>query len=136
MGSMFSKGAAASSEDIIYDNADLLVRRVERQIKTTGFSEMRTNYLAFSTDTLADHCFAQNFSLLSDDDKAVNWKRTIRAVAILTPLVKQFTWIIPTALKIPIRPLEMVVPDLARIVKLRRVWLFLPHTCMMAFLAC
>ena len=134
MGSMFSKGAAAGSEDIIYDNADLLVHRVGRQIKTNGFSEMRTNFLAFSTDTLADHCFAQNFSLLSDDDKAVNWKKTIRAVAMLTPLVKQFTWIIPAALKLPLCPLEMVVPDLARIVKLRRVWLRLQH--MLASLSC
>lgn len=121
MGAVFSKGAAAASEDMIYSNAELLLQRVQDQIKTNGSAEMRTNFLAFSTDTLSHHCFGHNINLLVDDDKAVGWKRTIRAIAILTPLAKQFPWIIPLALKSPIAPLQMMVPDLARIVKLRRV---------------
>jgi hypothetical protein len=59
--------------------------------------------------------------LLEDEKKARGWKSTIHAIALLTPLIKQFTWVIPIALMLPVRPLELAVPDIARVVRLRRV---------------
>lgn len=82
---------------------------------------MRKIYLAFTTDNLSDHCFGRSTELLLDDQRALEWQRTIKAVATLTPLAKQFPWLIPLALKCPLRPLQKIVPDLARIVKARRV---------------
>ena len=82
---------------------------------------MHKTYLAMTTDTLCDHTFGETLGLLQEDKKADEWRRTIKAVAVLTPLIKQFTYIIPLALKLPLRPLQIVVPDLARIVALHRV---------------
>jgi len=59
--------------------------------------------------------------LLGDEQRATNWMKTIKAVAMVTPLVKQYSWIMPFALKFPLWPLRVVLPDLSRIVQLRRV---------------
>ncbi|KAL8722842.1 MAG: hypothetical protein Q9225_000729 [Loekoesia sp. 1 TL-2023] len=117
----FSKNTVTSAEPMIYDNMGVLEKRLKQHLANGGVVELRKTYLAMTTDTLADHAFHKPLGLLESPEKANNWKRTIKAVAILTPLIKQFTWIIPVALKLPLRPLQMVVPDIARIVALRRV---------------
>ena len=91
------------------------------ELSESGFSEMRSNYLAMTTDTLCGHAFEKSLDLLESKQRANEWRLTINAVAILTPLARQFTWIIPIALKLPLVPLEFVVPNLARIVALHRV---------------
>lgn len=106
---------------MIYKNMDVLVRTLEHSLANGGVAEMHKTYLAMTTDTLCDHTFGESLALLQEDKRADNWKRTIKAVAVLTPLIKQFTWIIPLALKLPLSPLQMVVPDLARIIALHRV---------------
>ncbi|KAI0886878.1 uncharacterized protein GGS22DRAFT_186953 [Annulohypoxylon maeteangense] len=81
---LFSKGACAASESNIYKNIELLLAYVDDQIRTTGSAEMRKIYLAFTTDTLSDHCFGRSTGLLLDDQAALNWQKTIKAVAIVT----------------------------------------------------
>lgn len=110
----------------------LLERRLKQDLANGGVVELRKTYLAMTTDTLADHTFQKPLDLLKSDQKANDWRRTIKAVAVLTPLIKQFTWIIPLALKLPLRPLQMVVPDLARIVALRRVSREISFCCTIA----
>ena len=100
---------------------NLLDQRLRRDLANGGVVELRKTYLAMTTDTLAGHAFHKSLDLLKDDRKANEWMRTIHAVTILTPIIKQFTWIIPLALKLPLGPLRAIVPDLARIVALRRV---------------
>lgn len=106
---------------MIYEKVDLLSQMLQRKLAKDEIVELRQTYLALTTDTLCGHAFDTSLSLLTDDQAATEWKRTIKAVTILTPLIKQFTWIIPLALKVPLAPLQFVVPDLARIVALRRV---------------
>ena len=117
----FSKNTVTSTEHMIYDNMDLLENRLRQDLSNGGAVELRKTYLAMTTDTLADHAFNKSLNLLKDRKKADEWRRTIRAVTVLTPLIKQFVWIIPLALKLPMGLLRMIVPDLARIVALRRV---------------
>ena len=106
---------------MIHGKMRLLCQRLKETLANGGVVELRKTYLAITTDTLSGHAFQKSLGLLEEDRKADEWKKTIKAVAILTPLIKQFTWIIPLALKLPLAPLEMVVPDLARIVALHRV---------------
>ena len=108
---------------MIYDNMDLLGATMNEQLAYGGTTEMRKNFLAMTTDTLCGHTFNESFNLnlLKSEQMATDWQRTIKAVATLTPLVKQFPWIIPVALKCPLGLLQVMVPDLARIVGLRRV---------------
>ncbi|KAH7305262.1 putative flavonoid 3-hydroxylase [Stachybotrys elegans] len=117
---LFSTVSVARSETRIYDMVDILLNRISEQIRRDGWAELRLNYLAFTTDTLTDFCFTESMQLLQDEKKAAGWKSTIQAIALLTPLIKQFTWVIPLALALPVRPLEIIIPDIARVVKLRR----------------
>lgn len=118
---LFSKAACAASESSIYNNVKKLLADIDDQIRATGSAELRKTFLAFTTDTLSEHCFGHSTGLLLDDKAAAEWQRTIRAVAILTPLAKQFPWLIPFALKCPLWLMQTIAPDLARIVKTRRV---------------
>lgn len=106
---------------MIYDKTNAFCKEMRRNLACGGAVELRKLYLAITTDTLSAHCFENSLDLLKDDRRANDWKKTIRAVAVLTPLIKQFTWIISIALRLPLGLLQMLVPDLARIVALRRV---------------
>jgi hypothetical protein len=119
--SFFSKKYVAAFEASIYHNIQLMLGNVARQTAEDGVAEMRTNYLAFTTDTVTGLCFRRPLGLLEDNEQAVAWRETTAAVASLTPLVKQFRWIVPIALRIPMFVLEALVPSLSRIVKLRHV---------------
>ncbi|KAL8765571.1 MAG: hypothetical protein Q9209_007402 [Squamulea sp. 1 TL-2023] len=119
IGPFFSKATVATSESMIYDKANILSQLLRKKMTTDGVVELRQTFLALTTDTLSHHAFDQPSNLLSNEQAAVDWMRTVKAIAYLTPLIKQFTWIIPLALKIPLTPLRAVVPDLARIVALR-----------------
>ncbi|KAL8732133.1 MAG: hypothetical protein Q9181_004048 [Wetmoreana brouardii] len=116
----FSKGSVSSAEAMIHTKTKLLEQNMRRNLANGGVVELRKTYLAMTTDTLSAHTFDRSLDLLKEDQRANEWKRTIKAVAVLTPLIKQFTWIIPLALKLPLGPLRMAVPDLARIVALHR----------------
>jgi hypothetical protein len=118
---MFSKRAVNNAESMIQQKVDLLCERLQKQLANCGIAELRRNYLALTTDTLSCYAFEESLDLLNNEQGAFDWQRTIKAVAILTPLARQFTWIIPLALKLPILPLKLAVPDLARIVMLHRV---------------
>lgn len=106
---------------MIYDKMELLGHLLKRKLARNEVVELQQIFLALTTDTLSHHAFDRSLDLLSNEQAAAEWKRTTKAIAVLTPLIKQFTWIIPTALKIPLVLLRLVVPDLARIVALRLV---------------
>lgn len=106
------------------------LRRVNTDILQTGSAELRLNYLALSTDSLLGHCFGEmlNWNLLGNKEKAEGWLKTIVAVTSRTQIVKRVNWIIPLALRMPIWPLEMLVPDMVRIIRLRHVRNSRSHT--------
>ena len=106
---------------MIHDNVETLCVRLKEQLADGGVAEMRKIFLAMATDTLCDHAFDKSLNLLQSDQAAINWQKTIKAIASLTPWIKQFTWIIPIALMLPLGPLRIFVPDLARMVALHRV---------------
>ncbi len=106
---------------MIYAKVNTLSRLLKEKAATGGILELRQTFLALTTDTLSRHTFDRPSDLLSNEQAAAEWLRTVKSIAGLTPLVKQYTWIIPLALKSPLAPLRAIVPDLARIVALRLV---------------
>lgn len=99
----------------------MLCSNLQKQLLETGNAELLVNYLAAAIDTLSSHVLDRSLGLLYDDKKAMDWHITSNTIAILTPLMKQYTWIIPIALEIPVLFLEKVWPSLARIVALNNV---------------
>ena len=106
---------------MIHGKTELLCVRMKEQLANGGTAEMRKNFLALSTDTLCGHAFDESLDLLESDQAASDWQKTIKALTALTPLAKQFPWILPFALTLPLAPLRMIVPDIARVVAVHRV---------------
>lgn len=126
IGTFFSKRAMTDVEPLIHANVKTLCDTIRRQQERDGHVELRVNFLAMTTDTIANHSLngsnPQNtISLLENEERAAEWKRTIAALAMLTPIVKQATWLIPVALKVPVAIWMMTIPSLGRIVRLNRV---------------
>ena len=59
--------------------------------------------------------------LQDDYDRAKSWSCTMRALAQLTPLIKQFPWLINLVQKLPSNIIRPWLPNLARVVFLIRV---------------
>lgn len=98
-----------------------LLEFLQEQNASHGYAELRRSYLAMTTDMVCEHTFGWSMKLLDDEERSSAWFETVRAVASLTPLVKQFVWIIPLALNLPIGLLNFLVPSLGRLVAFRRV---------------
>ncbi|KAL5115780.1 hypothetical protein ACEQ8H_006275 [Pleosporales sp. CAS-2024a] len=116
----FSKNAINNVEPMIQEMTSRLCDNFSRAADSDSELELRSQFLAVTTDVVCQHTFQRNLGLLHSTKQAHAWKETIGAVAILTPLAKQFTWIIPMALKVPVGLLNAVVPSLGRIVQLHR----------------
>ena len=118
----FSKRTIGAQQQLIQEKIEKFVTAVDRAVDHHGYADMRVYYLALTTDVLCAHCFEYEMNLLDDRKRALEWKNTIKAIAILTPLIKQFTSIIPIAKKFPIRLFYLFgLPSLARILILIKV---------------
>ena len=105
---------------MIYDKADIFCKTLAAQLEK-GVVELRTNLLAFTTDVVCEQVFNESLDLLHDQQKAADWQSTIKALADSTPLVKQFTWILPIALKLPLGLVQVLDPKISRIVAFQMV---------------
>ncbi|PLB51408.1 benzoate 4-monooxygenase cytochrome P450 [Aspergillus steynii IBT 23096] len=106
----FSKAMTTSVEPLIYNKVKELCKTVQYQVSHYGHTEMRTNFLAFATDTVCEHTFADvELCLLQSERKANDWKKTIYT----------FTWILPIALKLPLDLLRKFFPSVAGIAEFR-----------------
>lgn len=122
----FAKRAVSEIEPWIHERTETLCATMRRQQDRDGSIELRVNFLAMTTDMIAAHALngsnPQNtLHLLHDDEKAREWQKTIAALAMLTPLVKQAPWLIPVALKLSVGFWMTIAPSLGRIVRLNRV---------------
>ena len=103
---------------MIYEKAELLCESLEKQLDQNGIAEMRTNFMAWTTDVIGSYALSRPLRFLEDQQAAADWQMTTKAVLSLTPLQKQFPWLVETALRLPLAPLQIMFPDLARSVGL------------------
>jgi hypothetical protein len=85
--------------------------------------ELGRAYLAMTTDVVCQHTLGKSLGFSENQAATDAWKKTMRAVAGLTPIAKQFPWMIPLALNMPSKLLRSLAPDLDRVVELHRVGL-------------
>jgi hypothetical protein len=82
--------------------------------------ELGRSYLAMTIDAICQHTLGKNPEFLMNQQQAYDWKKTVLAVANITPFAKQVTWIVPLALKTPVTILKRLVPNLSRVVELHQ----------------
>ena len=118
--SYFSKARITALEPFVHKRVELLCESLLRQSRD-GPVEMHTLFLAFANDTVCSYAFDYSMNLLEDPQRAKNWRRTIEAIASLTPMIKQFPWLIPIVRRLPHMFLRGVAPRLARLLSLQTV---------------
>jgi hypothetical protein len=106
---------------MIHEKVELFGKKLSGHLANDGIAEMRKTFLAMATDTICGHAFETSLDWLKDENATLEWQKTMRATAILIPLQKQFMWMVPIALKLPLWVLRTTVPDIARLVTFRRV---------------
>ncbi|KAL6866099.1 hypothetical protein ACO1O0_002199 [Amphichorda felina] len=118
--SIFSKAQAIQEEEAIYNRVDVLLKRIDDHIARDGFAELRMNFLAFTTDTITEYCLEESLRLMESEERAVKWQETISSLANTTPIARNWSWVTPLALKVPVWLLNLINPNLGRIVGLHR----------------
>jgi hypothetical protein len=118
--SLFSKKSVNLFEPVLQE----MVGRLSRVFLLASLEnrplELGSEYLALTTDAVCEHALGGHHDLLDNQQRTRDWKKTVCAVAGLTPFAKQFPWLIPTALGLQISLLRIIAPDLSKIVELQR----------------
>ena len=91
--------------------------------------ELRVRFLAFTTDTVTRYALGKSNGLQFDIQRAKDWSATIRAIAAITPLVKQFPWLMDLVMCLPLTVLQVLSPELSRVVQLQYVCQMLGSMC-------
>ena len=120
IGSYFSKTRIMALEPFVQKRVELLCESLLQQSRDAPV-EVHTLFLAFANDTVCSYAFDYSMNLLEDPQRARDWRTTISAIAGLTPLIKQFPWLIPVVKRMPRLYLERVVQRLARLLSLQAV---------------
>ncbi|KAL8882352.1 MAG: hypothetical protein Q9198_000640 [Flavoplaca austrocitrina] len=116
--SYFSKSSIADLEPFIHKRVELLCDSLRSQSRKAPV-DVHALFLAYANDTVCAYSFDYSMNLLEDPDIASDWKLTINAIASLTPLIKQFPWIIPMVRRIPAWFLRATLPKLERLLSLQ-----------------
>lgn len=82
---------------------------------------MHTVFLAFTTDAVCQFIFGKSGEYQHDSRKAADWKKTMSALPQISPLVRQFPWIVALSFKLPHWVVRWTVPNLARLLSLHKV---------------
>ncbi|KAI5922175.1 putative flavonoid 3-hydroxylase [Camillea tinctor] len=112
---MFSKAAIAASVPAMYDHVEGLFKLFDKQINRDGFAEVRTDYLAYTTSNIYTYAIGQPSGLLDDEEKTIQWRRSIGASAEWTLVARHFSWMLAYALKMPRRIMKVIMYDLSGI---------------------
>jgi hypothetical protein len=129
MSPFFSKKAVSSAEPAIREQVEQLCRILKQRHDEEDIVTLKTTYLAFTTDTLCSLAFYGSMGLQEDRKRAEDWMETMLCVARLTPTIKQFSWIMPFATRVPLKTIEVLSPVLARLLHLHKVQRASLRTC-------
>jgi hypothetical protein len=117
----FSRKFTKNAETVFQDQVERLSRVLHSSYQSGNVLDLRITYLAFTTDTVCRLAFGGSLGLQDNTSSAEDWAETMEAVARLTPLIKQFPFLISLVKKVPLPLLSYVVPVLARLLQLHEV---------------
>lgn len=117
----FSTKSVAASETTLKKQLEILSGKFSRHYKNDEAIVMRNTVLAYTTDALGSMCFGGPFGYQKNEKDAEEWASTIEAVAALTPLIKQFPFLLGLVDYIPLSFVKALNPTFGRLLSLQKV---------------
>ena len=121
-----SKRSVRTVQSNIWDVVQQLCNRMSQYASAEEVVDANLPYIAWSTDSVSNYLEDEPYGLLKDDEKAKNWKATIKMVVELTPLVKQIPVVMPLVLRVPAWLMRSMSPSLNRVLVMHMVSPLLP----------
>ncbi|KAF2871390.1 cytochrome P450 [Massariosphaeria phaeospora] len=121
--SYFSKQSVLQDQKIVDDKIELLCDFFRQKLKEGKEVNIRVPLLAVGTDVFCAHTLGERGSmdLLRDWDRAVEWRQSIIALLHWTPVVRQFPWVIPFAIDLPVGLINVASKEMGLVVSIFRV---------------
>ena len=83
--------------------------------------ELRSIFVAFTTDTVYQYAMGHTMGMQSDQERARQWWLTLEETSKATPMAKQFTWMLALAQKVPVAWIRWLTPEMAGILEIQEV---------------
>lgn len=115
----FSVHSISRSEPLAVKHVERLCERL--RANPENIWELRVTFLALKLDIFFEYAFADTLGLQDDPELAEDWDRTINAIAICAPYIKMFPSLLPFATESPIALVQVISPQLARVLRLKNV---------------
>ncbi|KAL9082972.1 MAG: hypothetical protein Q9159_006073 [Coniocarpon cinnabarinum] len=113
--SYFSKKSVWESRGAIKEQLEVLCRRLDKYCDSGEVINVQEEFLAFTSDAFTQLAFGTPFGFQNDAQERHQWHETMKAVATMTNVIKQFPWAIKFAFTIPLSWIMRVYPELGRL---------------------
>lgn len=118
---LFSQRAIAGANVIMQEQVQILADTLHRKYIAGEVVELRSVFVAFATDTIYQYAMGDSMGLQNDERRARRWWWTLEAVSKMTPMAKQFPWMLPLGQKMPLGLIQRLKPEMAGLLGIHKV---------------
>ncbi|KAL9013617.1 MAG: hypothetical protein Q9173_001694 [Seirophora scorigena] len=120
---LFSSRAIADADGVLQEQVHILSNALERRFASGEVVELRNLFVAFTSDTIHQYTMGESMGLQRDEQGARQWWLAMDSVSKTTPIAKQFPWMLAFGLKMPLRLIHMLRPEMTGLMQLHRKFL-------------
>ncbi|KAL8947878.1 MAG: hypothetical protein Q9222_005893 [Ikaeria aurantiellina] len=117
---LFSSRAIASADDVLHSQIDILSSKFVKTHQSQEVIELRRTFVGFTTDTIHEYALGEPMGFQKDEEKLAEWNETLDAVSKMTPIVKQFPWMMNVGRKVPLGWIRWVKPEMAGVLQIHK----------------
>lgn len=110
-----------SAEEVMRTHLEKLSNTFRDSFEKGDVVELRSTFLALTTDIIASYALGQSTGFQDDQHKSEQWFETSNAIAAVTPLVKQFPWTSSFFDHLPVSAVHFFLPEFARYLQVHQV---------------
>ena len=118
----FSKQSIRKYSNIIQSAVDKLCDCLREDLTQGRTVNLVHAYSAMAGDVVSGYCFPDSYHLLDKPGFAPEFSELWKSVLRNGPILKQFPWLFPTMLKLPMWFIDRFLPDLALTYQWQRTW--------------
>jgi cytochrome P450 len=102
----FSKRSVVRLEPVITAKIAKLATRLAGAARTSEVIRLDVAFMALTTDILCSYAFADDTCYLDEPDFKLEWKETIMGGFESGAMMRQFPWLLPMVMSLPVRVVE------------------------------